>query len=77
MPNPIGMAAGFDKHGEAMEGLFALGFGFVEVGSVTPRPQKGNERPRVFRLYEDNAIINRCVTGIKYVTVKHVHTLLV
>eukprot|EP00177_Eucheuma_denticulatum_P004588 GFKZ01008350.1.p1 GENE.GFKZ01008350.1~~GFKZ01008350.1.p1 ORF type:complete len:462 (-),score=63.49 GFKZ01008350.1:1667-2992(-) len=57
--NPIGLAAGFDKHAEAMPGLFAMGFGFVEVGSVTPRPQPGNPRPRVFRLVEDAAVINR------------------
>jgi dihydroorotate dehydrogenase len=57
--NPIGCAAGFDKHGEAMDGLFKMGFGFVEVGSVTPEPQQGNPKPRVFRLGEDNAVINR------------------
>lgn len=57
--NPIGLAAGFDKDAEAMYGLFAIGFGFVEVGSVTPEPQPGNEKPRVFRLSEDHAIINR------------------
>lgn len=57
--NPIGLAAGFDKHAEAMPGLFAMGFGFVEVGSVTPRPQPGNPKPRVFRLVEDAAVINR------------------
>ncbi|XP_033732369.1 dihydroorotate dehydrogenase (quinone), mitochondrial-like [Pecten maximus] len=57
--NPVGMAAGFDKDGEAVEGLFAMGFGFVEVGSVTPKPQPGNPRPRVFRLPQDKAIINR------------------
>jgi dihydroorotate dehydrogenase len=57
--NPLGIAAGFDKQGEAMAGLYAMGFGFVEVGSVTPRPQPGNERPRVFRLVEDAAVINR------------------
>eukprot|EP01126_Amoeba_proteus_P002252 TRINITY_DN10706_c0_g1_i3.p1 TRINITY_DN10706_c0_g1~~TRINITY_DN10706_c0_g1_i3.p1 ORF type:complete len:444 (-),score=93.70 TRINITY_DN10706_c0_g1_i3:139-1299(-) len=57
--NPIGLAAGFDKHAEALPGLSALGFGFVEVGSVTPEPQLGNDRPRVFRLVEDDAIINR------------------
>lgn len=57
--NPVGLAAGFDKHAEAMRGLFAIGFGFVEIGSVTPRPQPGNERPRVFRLVEDAAVINR------------------
>lgn len=57
--NPIGLAAGFDKHAEAIPGLFAMGFGFVEVGSVTPEPQDGNPRPRVFRLKEDGAVINR------------------
>ncbi|HVO14144.1 MAG TPA: quinone-dependent dihydroorotate dehydrogenase [Alphaproteobacteria bacterium] len=57
--NPLGIAAGFDKHGEAMAPLAALGFGFVEIGSVTPRPQPGNPRPRVFRLVEDAAVINR------------------
>ncbi|XP_060078303.1 dihydroorotate dehydrogenase (quinone), mitochondrial-like [Ylistrum balloti] len=57
--NPVGLAAGFDKDGEAVEGLLAIGFGFVEVGSVTPQPQPGNPPPRVFRLREDNAIINR------------------
>jgi dihydroorotate dehydrogenase len=58
-PNPVGIAAGFDKHGEAPLQLAALGFGFVEIGSVTPRPQPGNPRPRVFRLAEDRAVINR------------------
>lgn len=58
-PNPVGVAAGLDKNGECIEGLFGLGFGFVEVGTVTPRPQSGNPRPRVFRLVEDQAIINR------------------
>ncbi|XP_070809076.1 dihydroorotate dehydrogenase (quinone), mitochondrial isoform X4 [Pituophis catenifer annectens] len=57
--NPLGLAAGFDKHGEAVDGLFKMGFGFVEVGSVTPEPQEGNAKPRVFRLPEDQAIINR------------------
>lgn len=57
--NPIGMAAGFDKDGEAIDGLFDLGFGFVEVGTVTPRPQEGNPRPRLFRLPADRALINR------------------
>lgn len=56
---PIGLAAGFDKHGEAVEGLWKMGFGFVEVGSVTPEPQPGNPQPRVFRLNADSAIINR------------------
>lgn len=48
--NPIGLAAGFDKNAEAVEGLLGLGFGFVEVGSVTPMPQEGNPKPRIFRL---------------------------
>ncbi|XP_032816296.2 dihydroorotate dehydrogenase (quinone), mitochondrial isoform X3 [Petromyzon marinus] len=57
--NPVGIAAGFDKHGEAVDGLFHLGLGFVEVGSITPLPQPGNPKPRVFRLSEDSAVINR------------------
>lgn len=57
--NPIGMAAGFDKQGEAIEGLHDIGFSFVEIGSITPIPQPGNPKPRVFRLIEDNAIVNR------------------
>ncbi|XP_061327752.1 dihydroorotate dehydrogenase (quinone), mitochondrial isoform X2 [Pezoporus flaviventris] len=57
--NPVGLAAGFDKHGEAVDGLYKMGFGFVEVGTVTPQPQEGNPRPRVFRLVEDEAVINR------------------
>ncbi len=57
--NPIGLAAGFDHNGEAFRELAALGFGFVEIGTVTPRPQAGNPRPRVFRLPKDQAIINR------------------
>ncbi len=57
--SPIGLAAGFDKDGEAADGLLALGFGFVEVGTVTPRPQPGNPRPRLFRLAADEALINR------------------
>lgn len=59
LPNPVGLAAGLDKNGEALHGLARLGFGFVECGSVTPRPQPGNPRPRLFRLGEDRAIINR------------------
>lgn len=59
LPNPVGLAAGLDKNGEALRGLSRLGFGFVECGSVTPRPQPGNPRPRLFRLTEDRAIINR------------------
>ncbi|MFC3096538.1 quinone-dependent dihydroorotate dehydrogenase [Alteraurantiacibacter palmitatis] len=58
-PNPVGMAAGFDKDGEVPDALLALGFGFAEVGSITPRPQEGNPRPRLFRLVEDEAVINR------------------
>ncbi|XP_076449793.1 dihydroorotate dehydrogenase (quinone), mitochondrial-like isoform X3 [Babylonia areolata] len=57
--NPVGLAAGFDKQGEAVDGLLKVGFGFVEIGSITPHPQKGNDKPRVFRLVEDEAIINR------------------
>ncbi len=58
-PNPIGLAAGFDKNARAVRGLARLGFGFVETGTVTPRPQPGNPRPRLFRLVDDHAIINR------------------
>ncbi|MGL5734768.1 MAG: quinone-dependent dihydroorotate dehydrogenase [Beijerinckiaceae bacterium] len=58
-PNPVGLAAGFDKHAEAFSGALGLGFGFVEMGGVTPQPQPGNPRPRVFRLVEDEAVINR------------------
>ncbi|XP_050398233.1 dihydroorotate dehydrogenase (quinone), mitochondrial isoform X2 [Patella vulgata] len=57
--NPVGLAAGFDKHGEAVDGLLKMGFGFVEVGSITPAPQEGNPKPRVFRLVEDRGVINR------------------
>jgi dihydroorotate dehydrogenase len=58
-PNPIGLAAGFDKDAEVMDAMLALGFGFVEAGSVTPLPQPGNPQPRLFRLNEDQAVINR------------------
>ncbi len=58
-PNRVGLAAGLDKNGDHIDALAALGFGFVEVGTVTPRPQPGNPRPRMFRLPEANAIINR------------------
>ncbi|MEC7740979.1 MAG: quinone-dependent dihydroorotate dehydrogenase [Pseudomonadota bacterium] len=58
-PNPLGMAAGFDKDAEVPDQLLGLGFGFAEVGSITPRPQAGNPRPRLFRLVEDRAVINR------------------
>ncbi|WP_425440744.1 quinone-dependent dihydroorotate dehydrogenase [Phreatobacter oligotrophus] len=58
-PNPVGLAAGFDKHAEVPDPALRLGFGFVEVGGVTPKPQVGNPKPRVFRLVPDEAIINR------------------
>jgi len=58
-PNPVGLAAGLDKNGEHIDGLAALGFGFLEVGAVTPRPQPGNPPPRLFRLPEAEALINR------------------
>ena len=59
IPNPIGVAAGFDKDAEVYNSLFRLGFGFVEVGTITPKKQYGNPKPRVFRLEEDEALINR------------------
>ena len=58
-PSPIGLAAGFDKDAEVPEAMLRLGFGFVEVGTLTPKPQQGNPRPRLFRLVEDEAVINR------------------
>jgi dihydroorotate dehydrogenase len=58
-PNPLGLAAGFDKNAEVPDQILALGFGFTEVGTVTPEPQAGNPRPRLFRLREDEAVINR------------------
>lgn len=58
-PNPVGLAAGFDKNAEVLAPMLAQGFGFVEAGSVTPKPQPGNPRPRLFRLAEDRAVINR------------------
>src|SRR5438552_3576240 len=58
-PNPVGLAAGLDKNGEHIDGLAALGFGFLEVGAVTPRPQAGNPKPRLFRIPEAEALINR------------------
>ncbi len=57
--NPVGLAAGYDKDGIAFQGLSALGFGHIEIGTVTPRPQPGNPRPRIFRLVEDRGVINR------------------
>lgn len=59
LPNPLGLAAGFDKNGDAIAPLMRTGFGFLEVGATTPRPQPGNPRPRLFRLAEDRAAINR------------------
>jgi dihydroorotate dehydrogenase len=58
-PSPVGLAAGFDKDAEVPDAMLGLGFGFVEVGTVTPRPQAGNSKPRLFRLKEDGAVINR------------------
>lgn len=58
-PNPVGLAAGLDKNGECIDAFAALGFGFIEIGTVTPRPQPGNPKPRIFRLPQRNAIINR------------------
>jgi dihydroorotate dehydrogenase len=58
-PNPLGMAAGYDKNAEAADALLGLGFGFAEVGTLTPRPQSGNPKPRIFRLMEDRGVINR------------------
>jgi dihydroorotate dehydrogenase len=58
-PNPLGMAAGYDKNGEVPDALLRLGFGFAEVGTVTPLPQSGNPKPRIFRLMSDRAVINR------------------
>ena len=58
-PSPVGLAAGFDKDAEVPEQMLSLGFGFVEVGTLTPRPQEGNAKPRLFRLREDQAVINR------------------
>ncbi len=59
LPNPIGLAAGFDKNAEVADAMLRQGFGLVEIGSVTPRPQEGNPRPRLFRLSEDRGVINR------------------
>src|SRR6218665_2235472 len=58
-PNPVGLAAGLDKNGDHIDGLAALGFGSIEIGTITPRPQPGNPQPRLFRLPEATAIINR------------------
>jgi dihydroorotate dehydrogenase len=69
-PNPVGLAAGLDKNGDHIDALLALGFGFIEVGAVTPRPQPGNPRPRIFRLPEARAVINRM--GFNNLGVDHV-----
>lgn len=58
-PNPVGLAAGLDKNGEHIDALLSLGFGFIEIGTTTPRPQEGNEKPRMFRLTDKQAVINR------------------
>lgn len=58
-PNPVGLAAGLDKNGDHIDSLAACGFGFIEIGTVTPKPQRGNPKPRLFRLVDDQAIINR------------------
>ena len=68
-PNPIGLAAGFDKSAEAYNSLLKLGFGFVEVGTVTPLKQFGNPKPRIFRLEDDHALINR----LGFNTVSYTH----
>lgn len=70
--NPIGLAAGFDKNAEAVEGLLGLGFGFVEVGSVTPLPQEGNPKPRIFRLPEERLVINLICTSKFYLNMSSV-----
>ncbi len=59
LPNPVGLAAGYDKNAEVVDALARAGFGFIEAGAITPRPQPGNPKPRLFRLYRDEAIINR------------------
>src|SRR5579885_416581 len=69
-PNPIGLAAGLDKNADYVDALASLGFGFIEIGTVTPKPQEGNPRPRLFRLTEQEAIINRMGfngKGVEYV----------
>lgn len=73
-PNPVGMAAGMDKNGDYIDALGSVGFGFVEIGTVTPRPQPGNPKPRVFRIEQANAMINRLGfnnKGVDYL-VRHV-----
>jgi dihydroorotate dehydrogenase len=57
--NPVGLAAGFDKNGRHIDALMSLGFGFIEIGTITPQPQPGNPRPRLFRILKTQALINR------------------
>jgi dihydroorotate dehydrogenase len=71
LPNPVGLAAGFDKDAEVPDAMLRLGFGFVECGSVCPRPQPGNPKPRLFRLVEDRAVINRFGFNSKGVEFAH------
>ncbi|MGI9411529.1 MAG: quinone-dependent dihydroorotate dehydrogenase, partial [Hyphomicrobiaceae bacterium] len=73
-PNPIGIAAGFDKDARVYDAVLAIGFGFAEIGTVTPLAQKGNPRPRVFRLIRDRAVINRL--GFNNQGHAHAHRLL-
>ncbi len=73
-PNPVGIAAGFDKDARVFDAILAIGFGFAEIGTVTPLPQKGNPRPRVFRLIRDRAVINRL--GFNNLGHDHAHRLL-
>lgn len=61
LKNPIGLAAGFDKHAERVQSMRRQGWGFLEIGTITPLPQIGNPRPRVFRLVQDKAVINRSI----------------
>ena len=72
-PNAVGLAAGLDKNGDHIDALSACGFGFIEIGTVTPRPQPGNPKPRLFRLVKDRAIINRMGfnnAGVEYLVNK-------
>lgn len=76
-PNPVGLAAGFDKNADYVDALAALGFGFIEVGTITPKPQAGNSKPRLFRLTEEQAIINRMGfnnKGVDYIVERLKHT---
>ena len=73
LPSPIGLAAGFDKNFEVFDKMFNLGFGFVEAGTVTPLPQSGNKKPRIFRLQEDEALINRLGFNNKGLSLSLIH----